>query len=384
MGLPAYGRQNAGVKARESYTRAVPRLRREVQSILNAVLGLIDQSESPEHQSADDFGLYGDIVAETGGEIAISFTIIGREGLFELDPGPGVVALEPRGGTHDAMRHGGFRVIPAYAGRRAGTPHPLRASSPVPPAQSYRPTDRSRRRILGGVFDACCKLASSRKGGARFQRGMASPMQQGISVNRLKAHPRQALCGAIRLHALAGLVRHRDRLAEMGDRLLERRAPQGLVARLAPPFDGETVEPGLGEMMGDELRLGRRALGIVAQDFRGAAVQRLAAALEQALVGRVLDQRMLEAIGPLRAGALDEEQVRMDEPCRAPDLVSRGRRPRLQRRAAHKKNRARAPRRSARLRALRRAGRAARRATAEASAGSPANRPVRRARAEAA
>ena len=46
-------------------------------------------------------------------------------------------------------------------------------------------------------------------------------------------------------------VRHRDRLAEMGDRLLEGGAAQRLVAGLAPPFDGEIVEAGLGEMMGD-------------------------------------------------------------------------------------------------------------------------------------
>ena len=43
----------------------------------------------------------------------------------------------------------------------------------------------------------------------------------------------------------------------MGDRLLEGRAAQGLIARLAPPFDGEIVETGLGEMMGDRFGLGR-------------------------------------------------------------------------------------------------------------------------------
>ena len=42
----------------------------------------------------------------------------------------------------------------------------------------------------------------------------------------------------------------------MGDRLLEGRAAQRLVARLAPPFDGEIVEAGLGEMMGDRFGLG--------------------------------------------------------------------------------------------------------------------------------
>src|SRR5208337_5623866 len=94
----------------------------------------------------------------------------------------------------------------------------------------------------------------------------------------------------------ARLVRHRDRLAEMGDRLLEGRAVKRLVARLAPPFDGEIVEARFGEMMRDQLGLGRGSLGLIAQDFGGAAVQRLPAALEQALVRRVLDQRMLGAI----------------------------------------------------------------------------------------
>ena len=48
----------------------------------------------------------------------------------------------------------------------------------------------------------------------------------------------------------------------MGDRLLEGRAAQSLVAGLAPPFDREIVEAGLGEMMGDDFRLGRGALGL--------------------------------------------------------------------------------------------------------------------------
>jgi hypothetical protein len=67
----------------------------------------------------------------------------------------------------------------------------------------------------------------------------------------------------------------------MRNRFLERRSAQSLIARLAPPFDGEVVEGRLGEMMGDDFRLSRGALGIAAQDFRGAAVQRLPAALER-------------------------------------------------------------------------------------------------------
>ena len=100
----------------------------------------------------------------------------------------------------------------------------------------------------------------------------------------------------------------------MGDRFLEGRAAERLIARLAPPFDREIAEAGLSEMMGERLRLGRRALRTVAQDFSGAAVQRLAAALEQALVGRVLDQRVLEAVVRLRSIALDEQDVGLGEP----------------------------------------------------------------------
>ena len=100
----------------------------------------------------------------------------------------------------------------------------------------------------------------------------------------------------------------------MGDRLLERRAAQGLIAGLTPPFDGEIVKSGFGEMMGDDFRLGRGALGLIAQDFGGAAVQRLPAALEQAVVGRVLDQRVLEAIVGLRRSALDKQQVGFGKP----------------------------------------------------------------------
>ena len=101
-------------------------------------------------------------------------------------------------------------------------------------------------------------------------------------------------------------VCHLDRLAEMGDRFLESRAAQSLVAGFAPPFDREVAEASFGEMMGDDFRLGRSALGFAAQDFGGAAMQRLAAALEQAVVGCVLNQRVLEAIASLRAHALGD------------------------------------------------------------------------------
>ena len=62
-------------------------------------------------------------------------------------------------------------------------------------------------------------------------------------------------------------------------------------------------------MMRDDFGLSRRALGIVAQDFTGASVQRLPAALEQAVVRSVLDQRVFEAIARLRRCAFHIQEI---------------------------------------------------------------------------
>ena len=82
------------------------------------------------------------------------------------------------------------------------------------------------------------------------------------------------------------------------------------------------IEAGLGEVSRDRLRLGRRTLWAVAQEFGGAPVQCAAAALQQALVGRVLDQRVLEAVVRPRPLALDEKDVGLSEPLQGrPKLV---------------------------------------------------------------
>src|SRR5215831_12026752 len=93
------------------------------------------------------------------------------------------------------------------------------------------------------------------------------------------------------------LVGQFDRLAEVGGCLPERRAAQGLVAGLAPPFDCRLVEPGLGQMMGDEFRLGRGdRRELAAQCIGDLPVQDLPPAPEQGFVCGVLDQRMLEGV----------------------------------------------------------------------------------------
>ena len=66
--------------------------------------------------------------------------------------------------------------------------------------------------------------------------------------------------------------------------------------------------------MGNNFGLGTRLLGLLAQQFGSSAVQHLTAALEQAVVGRVPDQRVLEAIARLRRNALDKQEVSVGEP----------------------------------------------------------------------
>ena len=61
--------------------------------------------------------------------------------------------------------------------------------------------------------------------------------------------------------------------------------------------------------------LRRRALReLISQRFGGATMQCLTAALQQILVSRVLDQRVLEAIFRLRRQAFDQEDVGFGEP----------------------------------------------------------------------
>ena len=67
-------------------------------------------------------------------------------------------------------------------------------------------------------------------------------------------------------------------------------------------------------MMRDDFWLHRGALWNIAQNFGRTAVQHLSATLEQAVVGRVLDQRVLEAIARPCRRALNEKDIGTDEP----------------------------------------------------------------------
>ena len=119
----------------------------------------------------------------------------------------------------------------------------------------------ARRETLGKVVGPGGKLRGAREGRFRFLGGEAFGPHHRLTVVGLQLEPPPRRGSRIRppRRRARGLVRHGDRLAEMGDRLLEGRAAQRLVARSSPPFDCRIVEPGLGEMMGDRLELGVRA-----------------------------------------------------------------------------------------------------------------------------
>ena len=83
----------------------------------------------------------------------------------------------------------------------------------------------------------------------------------------------------------------------MRDRLLERRAAQREVARLAPIFDRRFGQTRLREVMGEQFRLGLDNVGeFFAQGLGVLLVQDLPAALQQAFVRSILHERVLERV----------------------------------------------------------------------------------------
>ena len=138
----------------------------------------------------------------------------------------------------------------------------LLARHPLPPARSSTPAscaDRNSPRRWPGPLTMGRREALRKVDALRREFG--GPRESGFGLlggEALGIHHRSAVVGLQpqssdlrRRHLLTPiaklrrLVRHLDRLAEMGDRLLEGRAAQRLIARLAPPFDREIVEAGL-------------------------------------------------------------------------------------------------------------------------------------------
>ena len=110
--------------------------------------------------------------------------------------------------------------------------------------------------------------------------------------------------------ALRGRCRHQRYLVEgareLSDCLDHRKARQRSLPSFAPPFDSRVWHAGLGEVMGKQLRLDRSSTReIVAQGLADAAMQSQPPALEQVLISRVLNERVLEAVVSIWRKALD-------------------------------------------------------------------------------
>ena len=83
--------------------------------------------------------------------------------------------------------------------------------------------------------------------------------------------------------------------------------------RFAPPFDGRFDLPRLREVVRQQFGLGGSCGRVIEQCFGDAAVQNLAPAPQQILVGRVLDEGVFEAIICVRRQALHQQNVGVSE-----------------------------------------------------------------------
>src|SRR5262249_28082289 len=95
----------------------------------------------------------------------------------------------------------------------------------------------------------------------------------------------------------------------------KRGSRQGALSGFAPPFDSTIRQPCLREVMREQLRLGcSSGWKLIAENFARTAMQRLATALEQVLIGRILDQRVFKAVVGFRWKALYQEYVGLSQP----------------------------------------------------------------------
>src|SRR5262249_33784853 len=142
------------------------------------------------------------------------------------------------------------------------------------------------------IVNTRCQLSRAGEGGPRFFGAKALGPSYRSAVAVLQLQPLARRCGATgdrrARRRLAGFVGHLERLAQMGDRLLEGSAAQRLVARLAPPFDRCIGETGLSEVMRQNFRLACRLVDeAITRSLGDAPMQNLPPALQEILISRV-------------------------------------------------------------------------------------------------
>ena len=146
---------------------------------------------------------------------------------------------------------------------------------------------------------------------------VAKHLRSRISLRRNQGHAEQ--CAHPELLPVARGARRnpiesREPLAQMAHRFDVGRVLDGALARLLPVPDRLLGESGLREMVGELLglllgRIGEARL----EGLRDLPVELLAAPLEERLVGRLLDQRMLEDVAGMRHRPTLVEQLRLDQ-----------------------------------------------------------------------
>src|SRR5262245_54366379 len=85
-------RENAGVKMRDHACRNVRGHPGEAERFFIEAGRSINIAERPERMSEVQHSVYANIVAETGGKMAVALAVICRNSLLEVHPGADVIA----------------------------------------------------------------------------------------------------------------------------------------------------------------------------------------------------------------------------------------------------------------------------------------------------
>src|SRR5262249_13896468 len=130
---------------------------------------------------------------EAGGKIVIPLVVIGREGLFEMRPRAGVIALKPASYAIDvkcpARRRRSGRVPSVTQRSRRHLAHRRKVGA----NKTNQPHAVIGREPRGGVFDSSGKLAGARKRGNRLWLAVPSTMKQCMTVRGLQPQPEEPL-----------------------------------------------------------------------------------------------------------------------------------------------------------------------------------------------
>ena len=171
------------------------------------------------------------------------------------------------------------------------------------------PETVQRRKLLCRVAQLLAQLQRSPIGSPRFRGRVALGGSQGGPHRRQQVQLAPRPLGAFRHGA-----KHLQPLGEVCGRLQIGRSLERPLARALPVGHGFAGASCLGVVTGEQLGLGLDDLGeLLSRISAIRACDLLAPALEQRLVGGVLDQGVLEAVGRLGRRAAAEDQLGCDQ-----------------------------------------------------------------------